>query len=486
MCSGGARRSMACVPVSPTEELPMRTLSRLVAAGVALVAAAALAAPAAQADSIAYVKGGDVWLSTSDGERQFQVTSTGAYQDVSQADDGTMIALSGVRLHKLDRMGNVLADFDTPVSDTRPPAQRVFWGPLDPAISPDGKQVAYSWYYMTQSQDPTCYPPECYTTINEAGTGYSHSDRQTGWDEPGFKKHGGWRNPVWVDNSTTLISDMTHWPNTEVTVDDRTATDNQARLWFTDDLTGNPSGNATEGDITRDTKRMAYVTGESEESLTLYYVPVFPREFRDNEPYPKGSAFPVSCYRYGTPAGGRFRSPTFSPSGGKLAWADSEGVKVVDVPDFAAAGNCTADGASQTSSMLIPGAAEPDWGPADVPTGRPGKGGDGPKPGPGGGGLSAKVSKVKLAKALKRGVTVTLAVPSAGKVSATAKARGRKVAAARSRAVSAGTASVKLTFTAKGRAALKRARKATLIVAVKFTPQGGAAQTTAAKVTLKR
>jgi len=465
----------------------MRTLSRLVAAGAALVAAAALAAPAAQADSIAYVKGGDVWLSTSDGKRQFQVTSTGAYQDVSQADDGTMIALSGVRLHKLDRMGNVLADFDTPVSDTRPPAQRVFWGPFDPAISPDGKQVAYSWYYMTQSQDPTCHPPECYTTINEAGTGYSHADRQTGWDEPGFKKHGGWRNPVWVDNSTTLISDMTHWPNTEVTVDDRTATDNQARLWFTDDLTGNPSGNATEGDITRDTRRMAYVTGESEESLTLYYVPVFPREFRDNEPYPKGSAFPVSCYRYGTPAGGKFRSPTFSPSGGKLAWADSEGVKVVDVPDFAAAGNCTTDGASETSSMLIPGAAEPDWGPADVPAGRPGKGGDGPGPRPGGnGGLSAKVSKVKLAKALKRGVTVRVALPSAGKLSASAKARGKKVAAARSRAVSAGTASVKLTFTAKGRKALKRARTATLTIAVKFTPKDGAAQKTTAKVTLTR
>ena len=43
-----------------------------------------------------------------------------------------------------------------------------------------------------------------------------------------------------------------------------------------------------------------------------------------------------------------------------------------------------------------------------------------------------------------------------------------------------------LTFTAKGRKALKRARKATLTVAVKFTPAGGAAQTTTAKVTLKR
>ena len=132
-------------------------------------------------------------------------------------------------------------------------------------------------------------------------------------------------------------------------------------------------------------------------------------------------------------------------------------MKVVNVPDFEAAKNCTADGASQTSSLLIPGATEPDWGPADVPTGRAGddKGGDGPRPGAGG--LSAKVAKVMLGKALKRGVTVKVAVPGSGKLSAKAKARGRKVAAARSRAVSAGAASVKLTFTAKARKALKRA-----------------------------
>src|SRR4051794_7588226 len=151
-----------------------------------LIAAAALVAAAAEtasADSIAYVKDGNVWLSTGDGSRQFQVTSTGGYSDVSQADDGTMIALKGVRLNKLDRMGNVLADFDTPVSDTRPAPQKTFYGPYDPAISPDGSKVAYTYYYMTQSQNSTCYPPECVPTINEGGTGYSHSDRQTGWDE---------------------------------------------------------------------------------------------------------------------------------------------------------------------------------------------------------------------------------------------------------------------------------------------------------------
>jgi hypothetical protein len=57
--------------------------------GVALIALAS-GAPTASADSIAYVNktDGNVYLSTSDGSRQYQVTSTGGYGDVSQADDG--------------------------------------------------------------------------------------------------------------------------------------------------------------------------------------------------------------------------------------------------------------------------------------------------------------------------------------------------------------------------------------------------------------
>src|SRR5689334_5121857 len=78
-------------------------------------------APSALADSIAYIKDGNVWLTTSDSSRQYQVTFSGAYADVSQADDGTMIALTGTRLHKLGRDGTILADFKTPVSDDRAP-----------------------------------------------------------------------------------------------------------------------------------------------------------------------------------------------------------------------------------------------------------------------------------------------------------------------------------------------------------------------------
>src|SRR4051812_48394483 len=226
-----------------------------------LIAAAALVAVAAQpaaADSIAYVKDGNVWLSTGDGARQFQVTTTGGYSDVSQADDGTMIALNGIRLHRLDRMGNVLADFDTPVSDARPAPAKTFYGPYDPAISPDGTQVAYTYYYMTQSQTSTCYPPQCVTTINEGGTGYSHADRQTGWDEAGFFRHSGWRNPIWVDNQTTILSDPTHLPNYDVVVDQHAsrpgATGFLAQNWFSDSVDGNP--HVSGGDITRDKSKM--------------------------------------------------------------------------------------------------------------------------------------------------------------------------------------------------------------------------------------
>ena len=60
-------------------------------ASVAAFLTLVIAAPAS-ADSIAYVKGGDVWLATPDGARQQQVTHTGTYSYVSQADDGTMIA----------------------------------------------------------------------------------------------------------------------------------------------------------------------------------------------------------------------------------------------------------------------------------------------------------------------------------------------------------------------------------------------------------
>ncbi len=448
----------------------------LLAAAVAVAATAASAAPA-MAGSIAYIKDGNVWLSTDDGGRQFQVTTAGGYADVSQADDGTMIALKGVRLHKLDRMGNVLADFDTPVSDTRPPGQRVFYGPFDPAISPDGSKVSYTYYYMTQSQNPTCYPPQCVTTINEGGTGYSRSDRQTGWDEPGFYRHSGWRNAFWVDDQTTVLSDPTHLPNHDVIVDTpgerQGATGFMAKTWFSDTVENNP--HMSGGDITRDKRKLAFVTGENDSTLSFYAVSEFPTTFPDGEaPY---STKPTVCYRYNKAAGNVFGTPTFSPDGGRAAFTNADGIHVVNVPDFSK--GCTMQGASPQSKLTIPGAIQPDWGPAEVPAARPTTPvtPDPPKdtkPSPEikPAAPAIALTKVALRKALSGGLAAKLTGATPGKTEVVARYRGKAVAKASGTVAGDGTLAVTLKFTKAAKKSLKKLKK------VKLDVSGGGASAT--------
>jgi hypothetical protein len=439
-------------------------------AGAAALLALAVAAPAASADSIAYVKNGDIYLSTSDGARQYRVTTTGGYSDVSQADDGTMIGLYGVRLHRLSRGGRVLADFATPVSDTRPAPAKTFYGPYDPAISPDGKKVAYTYYYMTQSQSPTCFPPQCVTTINEGGTGYSWADRLTGWDDPKLGKHSGWRNPSWADNDTVMISDPTHAFNYDVILDTISDGDsgNLVHNWFSDLAGNNP--HTAGGDISRDRRKLAFVTGSSDNTLTLYGVPSFPRSFPDSEA--PASTRPLICYRYSGAKGGHYSTPTFAPDGSRVAWGEADGIKVVTVPSFA--NGCTTHGASQNAAMLIPGGKQPDWGPADVPSGRAS-----------GGGLAVTSADARLKKALARGFTVRVRTPGAGRLSATATRGGRKVASG-SKSVGGHNGAVKLRFTRSARRSFKHARSVKLRIKVAFKPAGGAVQRTTVSLKLTR
>ena len=440
------------------------------------------AAPAA-ADSIAYVKDGNVWLSTSDASRQYQVTSTGGYSDVTQADDGTMIALNGVRLHRLNREGKVLADFDTPVSDTRPAGSRVFFGPYDPAVSPDGSKLAYTYYYMTQSQSPTCFPPECVTTINEGGTGYSHADRQTAWDEPGLGKHSGWRHPIWVDEDTTVLSNPTHLPNSDVIVDTISdgGTGNLVKNWFTDTTEGNVHVGG--GDVSRDRRKLAFQTGANDSTLSVYHVASFPTAFKDGEADP--STYPAACYRYSDAPGGKFSQPTFSPDGARLAWAAGDGIHVAAVPDFG--GGCTLAGATPTPPLAIAGATEPDWGPADVPAARSDVGSQGGQAGAGGkADPKAKVMKTRLKVALRQGLRVRVTVPKAGRLGATASRKGRTVAKAPAKRVAAGKRTLVLRFNRAAKRSLRRSKATKLTIRVAYTPRGGTRQVTTLAAKLKR
>jgi hypothetical protein len=93
--------------------------------------------------------------------------------------------------------------------------------------------------------------------------------------------------------------------------------------------------------------------GSAQERLYLVHLPEGPG----------GPVRPV-CY-FDSPAAPAklFGWPTWSPDGSGLAWLESDGIHVADVPDLGAVDlNC----ATITNRVLVFG-SEPFWGAADVP-----------------------------------------------------------------------------------------------------------------------
>ena len=89
----------------------------------------------------------------------------------------------------------------------------------------------------------------------------------------------------------------------------------------------------------RDQHKLAFQTGENNSTLTLYSTAGVPSTFRDGEDDPVIN--PVVCYRYSGPTGGQFGIPTFAPGGDRIAFTESDGIHIADVPDFG--GGCTLD-----------------------------------------------------------------------------------------------------------------------------------------------
>ena len=101
-----------------------------------LAAAAALAcAGTASADSLVYIKDGNVWLSSPDASRTYQVTFDGGYSSSSQSDNGTIAALRGGQMVRMNRSGTPL---NAPIDGmgSTPSSVGKFYGPYEPRISP--------------------------------------------------------------------------------------------------------------------------------------------------------------------------------------------------------------------------------------------------------------------------------------------------------------------------------------------------------------
>lgn len=487
--------------------MPQLTL-RPVFCQLAVLAAVAAVPSVANADSISFIRGGDVWVASADGVKQVQLTSNGGYSYQSRADDGSFIALHGRQLHRLSATGQLLAAFNTPVSFESAPGTSYFSGPFKPEISPDGSKVAYE-YNHSQVGAPGCTPTwEC--NRFSLGIGYSYPDRQTSWDEPGLGRQSGWDDPSWIDNESVLLSDKYVYPNMDAIIDRPGDGNNTIIRWFEDP----DAWHLKDAELSRRGDALAFVAtrprradepgwGQEDDRVTVY---------RMNGAPP---AVPELCF--GVEDVDRVMvSPSFAPDGHAIAFSSEPRrssdpvparIELLTVP--AQAGGCASPAGGSTD--LILDATNPDWSPAGVPQlpatpgpgpgPGPGQNGGGSTPGPGKdddrggapapdtrvvtkGGLTLSVAAVKRAEVLKRGLRPQLTVPSSGKVELTATLSGKTIAKGKAASKAAGTIRPKLSLNAAGKRALRKAKKPKVTVRFTFRPTTGRKVTGAVKVPL--
>jgi WD40 repeat protein len=422
-----------------------RQTSTIAALVVTSAVALAAAGPAA-ADSIVFTKAHDVWIAEPDGSNLHQVTKDGTdsspYRSPSQADDGTIVASHGQDIVRLRQNGHVLSRFDPPPG-TDSTGGTVDGVPLDVAVSPDGSRISFVYHNASCPIGAPCGARQVLL--------YSHADRATPVSE--FGQHTNRRNPSWIDGNRVL---MFGGAGAHVNVDSPGGGNDDHQHWYDDagmeDL--------DDGELSRAGDRLAIVRSYgSNTHIGIYAVSGI------------GGAAPAEACFTGTDAS--LSGPSWSPDGRSLAFAHSQGIEVLPLPNVVP-GDCPGAG---SGVVKIPGGAEPDWGPAGV---NPGS--DDPPPCQPAATCEQKqklglriAKKGKLRAALRKGVLIKVAVPGAGKVTAAGKAGRRKVASGRTTAGAAGTAKVRLKFTRKAARKLRRKRSLRLAVAVKFTPSAGGA-----------
>jgi hypothetical protein len=360
--------------------MPLRIL--LAALAILLVPAAA-----ASADSIVYVKNANVWVASPDGSNQRQLTRDGTvdhpYRSPSQADDGTVAAsyLDSIRI--INRGGKIARELDPPPL-TNSVSHTIDGTPVDVAISPDGRTIAYTLVNVSCPVGASCGA--------RAATGYITA---TGSPLPGNLYLS---NPSWVGNSRTLVfGGYLHQVNTH----DLGAAEDVH--WFDDhEIVGQESStDLGDGELSAQGDKLALVRGYGADTHIMWYTTGAP------------PALPTMQCATGRLEG--LHGPTWAPDGESLAWGEPEGVWVKPSPL-----DCTVQ-----PSLVIPGGSEPDWGPAH----------------PAGPGAAAKP---RLKVVAKRRVTLSVACPTACIVNAKLVRRGRTIASKRTTLAAPGTARLRL------------------------------------------
>lgn len=342
-------------------------LALMAAIGLALLATAGTA----QASSIVFVRGGDVWLSTPNHSREHRVTTTGGFSDVTQADDGTIVAGKGSLLYRMDPNGRALnAPFGVGAV------------PIGIDLSPDGTKVAY--FALDSCDGSLC--SQVHITDSNRGS----SPTQYAYPEG--------NSPAWLSNERLMYTSSNSYVYTTGVAQGTGAE------WFAE------SEQTSDGDTY--ILRAPAIT-RAHDKLLVHQRPFLGGSSRlvfysmNGEPPAAPTARCVQDFGATEP-----KRPTWSPDGSAYAWEEGDGVHVSGAPDL---GVC-----AQTPERTIAGATSPDWGPADVPVAQTDTDTD-----TGGSAKKCVVPKLKGKKLAKAKKALKKARCTLGKVK---KARSRKKA----------------------------------------------------------
>ena len=311
---------------------------------VALAAALSLtaAAPAA-ADSISYVKDGNVWIANPDGTGQYQVTTNATaerpYRSPSQADDGTIVASHGEEIVRLRQNNQELSRFNPPAT-TDSAGQPIDGVPQDISVSPDGAKIAFSYYQFNCPVGVSC--GSRFVLL------YSSSSAATPVAQNGklFR-----RNASWLSNDRILAF---NGYGSQVNVDSPGGGDDDDQHWFDDEHLHSPSTDLGDGELSPQGDRLVTLRNYGEDLHLQFYA--VSGSVQGGPP----PAAPAEACASGADA--TLDNPTWAPDGRSVAFALGTGIEVLPLPNVEP-GLCNGAGSSR---LVLPGGSEPDWGPAPV------------------------------------------------------------------------------------------------------------------------